>query len=31
MNGDPMSSDSQAAVATAQAGNLDVYVSPMTA
>jgi len=31
MNGDPTSSDSRAAVAAAQAGNLGVYVSPMTA
>jgi PIN domain nuclease of toxin-antitoxin system len=31
MNGDPMSASSRAAVAAAQAGNLGVYVSPMTA
>jgi PIN domain nuclease of toxin-antitoxin system len=31
MNGDPMSVGSRAAVAAAQAGNLGVHVSPMTA
>lgn len=31
VNGDPMSADSLAAVIAAQAGNLGVYVSPMTA
>jgi PIN domain nuclease of toxin-antitoxin system len=31
MNGDPMSAGSRAAVAAAQAGNLGVHVSPMTA
>jgi PIN domain nuclease of toxin-antitoxin system len=31
MNGDPMSADARAAIAAAQAGNLGVYVSPMTA
>jgi len=31
MNGDPMSADSRASVTAAQAGNLGVYVSPMTA
>jgi PIN domain nuclease of toxin-antitoxin system len=31
MNGYPVSSDSRAAVAAAQAGNLGVYLSPMTA
>ena len=31
MKRDPMSSDSRAAVAAAQAGNLGAYVSPMTA
>jgi PIN domain nuclease of toxin-antitoxin system len=31
MNGDPMSADSRAAITAAQAGNLGVYVSPMTA
>ncbi len=31
MNGDPMSAASLASVSAAQAGNLGVYVSPMTA
>jgi PIN domain nuclease of toxin-antitoxin system len=31
MNGDPMSAESRAAVAAAQAGNLGVHVSPITA
>jgi len=31
MNGDPMSADSRASITAAQAGNLGVYVSPMTA
>jgi PIN domain nuclease of toxin-antitoxin system len=31
MNGDPMSAESRAAVTAAQAGNIGVYVSPMTA
>lgn len=31
MNGDPMSAASRASVTAAQAGNLGVYVSPMTA
>jgi PIN domain nuclease of toxin-antitoxin system len=30
-NGDPMSADSRSSITAAQAGNLGVYVSPMTA